>query len=214
MSKEMKISERLYERYEYLAMKYASRIFSYEQLSFEFDDLVQEFRIKIFTSIKAYGRRWSKYRRGEASRPVPLRYYLEGACGNKMRDFMKYITRENHKTSIDEVHYDYGVSDETRIEPEKNIFVVKGVNLLEGMSGKERAIFSLYLRGYQKNFLNKVYFSSKEEKAKRKEVIASGDEPFGVTDIIELQRAYLIRKYGNDLKQNTQVFSTMQWDEE
>ena len=214
MNDKMKMSERLYHRYEYLATKYASRIFSYEQLSFEFEDLVQEFRIKIFTSIKAYGRRWLKYRRGQSSRPVPLRYYLEGACGNKMRDFMKYITRENNKTSIDEVRYDYGVSDDTRIAPEKNIFVVKGVNLLEGLSGKERAIFSLFLRGYQKNFLNKVYFSSKEEKAKRKEVLASGDEPFGPADIIELQRNYLIKKYGNELRQSTQVFSTMHWDED
>ena len=214
MNIKIKMSERLYHRYEYLATKYASRIFSYEQLSFEFEDLVQEFRIKIFTSIKAYGRRWLKYRRGQSSRPVPLRYYLEGACGNKMRDFMKYITRENNKMSIDDVHYDYGVSDETRIVPEKNIFIVKGINLLEGMSGKERVIFSLYLRGYQKNFLNKVYFSSKAEKAKRKEVLASGDEPFGPADIIELQRNYLIKKYGNELRQSTQVFSTMQWDED
>lgn len=210
----MKMSERLYHRYEYLATKYASRIFSYEQLSFEFEDLVQEFRIKIFTSIKAYGRRWLRYKRGQARRPVPLRYYLEGACGNKMRDFMKYITRENYKMSMESVRYDYGVADDTQIIPEKNIFIVKGVNLLEGLKGKERAIFSLYLRGYKSNLLNKVYFSSKEEKAKRKEVISSGDEPFGVTDIINLQKSYLIKKYGNDLLQSTQVYHTLDFQDE
>lgn len=214
MNDKMKMSERLYHRYEYLATKYASRIFSYEQLSFEFEDLVQEFRIKIFTSIKAYGRRWLKYKRGQASRPVPLRYYLEGACGNKMRDFMKYITRENYKMSMESVRYDYGVADETQIIPEKNIFIVKGVNLLEGLKGKERAIFSLYLRGYKSNLLNKVYFSRKEERAKRKEVIASGDEPFGVTDIINLQKSYLIKKYGNDLLQSTQVYHTLDFQDE
>ena len=31
----MKISEKIYNRYEYLAKKYASRIYSFEQLSFE-----------------------------------------------------------------------------------------------------------------------------------------------------------------------------------
>ena len=214
MKPKQKISEQLYYKYEYLANKYASRIFSYEQLSFEYEDLVQEFRIKIFTSIKAYGKRWSKYRKGEASKPVPLKYYLEAACGNKMRDFTKYITRENNKVSIDEISYDYGINDDTHIVPEKNIFIVNGVNLLEGLSGKERAVFSLYLRGHNKYLLNKVYFNNANEKRLRKEVLDSGDEPFGVADIIENQKNYLIRKYGNELLQQNKVFSTYDFDED
>lgn len=214
MKPKQKISEQLYYKYEYLANKYASRIFSYEQLSFEYEDLVQEFQIKIFTSIKAYGKRWSKYRKGEASKPVPLKYYLEAACGNKMRDFTKYITRENNKVSIDEISYDYGINDDTHIVPEKNIFIVNGVNLLEGLSGKERAVFSLYLRGHNKHLLNKVYFNNANEKRLRKEVLDSGDEPFGVADIIENQKNYLIRKYGNELLQQNKVFSTYDFDED
>ena len=88
----MKQSEKLYLKYEYLAKKYANKIFSYEELSFEYEDLLQEFRIKIFTSLKSYGRRYAKFRRGEASKPVPLRFYLEAACSNKARDFIKYIS--------------------------------------------------------------------------------------------------------------------------
>lgn len=214
MKPKQKISEKLYYKYEYLANKYASRIFSYEQISFEYEDLVQEFRIKIFTSIKAYGKRWGKYRRGEASKPVPLKYYLEAACGNKMRDFTKYITRENNKVRIDEISYDYGVNDDTRIVPEKNIFIVHGVDLLEGLSGKERAIFSLYLRGNNKRILNKVYFNNETEKRLRKEVLESGDEPIGVADIIENQKTYLIKKYGNELLQQNKVFSTYDIEEE
>lgn len=214
MKPKQKISEKLYYKYEYLANKYASRIFSYEQISFEYEDLVQEFRIKIFTSIKAYGKRWGKYRRGEASKPVPLKYYLEAACGNKMRDFTKYITRENNKVRIDEISYDYGVNDDTRIIPEKNIFIVHGVDLLEGLSGKERAIFSLYLRGSNKRILNKVYFNNETEKRLRKEVLESGDEPIGVADIIENQKTYLIKKYGNELLQQNKVFSTYDIEEE
>ena len=72
----MKPSEKLYMKYEYLAKKYAARIFAYEELSYEFEDLVQEFRLKIFTSIKAYGRRYARYRRGEDSKPVHIKYYL------------------------------------------------------------------------------------------------------------------------------------------
>ena len=213
MGKNIKISEKLYFRYEYLANRYASKIFSYEELSFEFEDLVQEFKIKIFTSIKSYGRRWAKYRRNEATKPVPIKYYLEAACSNKMRDFMKYISRENYKTRIDDIHYDYGVEDDTNISPEKNKFIVKGVDLLEGLTGKERAVFSLFLRGYNTKILNKVYFNN-DEKKMRKQVIDSGDEPFTVADIIEMQKSYLIQKYGSDLLQQKKVYSSYSLDEE
>lgn len=208
------MSEKLYHRYEYLAKRYASKIFSYEELSFEFEDLVQEFRIKIFTSIKSYGKRWAKYRRNEASKPVPIRYYLEAACSNKARDFMKYISRENYKTRIDDINYDFGVEDDTTISPESNKFVVNGVNLLEGLKGKERAIFSLFLRGYNTTFLRKVYFNNDKEKEARKTILESGDEPFDVADVIELQKSYLIQKYGNELMQQRRVFSTYSFDEE
>lgn len=213
MGKNTKISEKLYMRYEYLANKYASKIFSYEELSFEYEDLLQEFKIKIFTSIKAYGRRWSKYRKNEATKPVPIKYYLEAACSNKMRDFMKYISRENYKTRIDEINYDYGIEDDTTVSPENNKFIVRGIDLLEGLSGKERAVFSLFLRGYNNKILNKVYFNNEEKKI-RKSVIENGDEPFTVTDIIEMQKSYLIKKYGDDLREQRKVFSSYSLDED
>ena len=212
MGKIIKMSEKLYLRYEYLAKRYASKIYNYEQLSYEHEDLVQEFRIKIFTSIKSYGKRWAKYRRNEATKPVPIRFYLEAACSNKMRDFMKYITRENYKTRIDDINYDYG-SDDVNIIPEENKFFVNGVDLLEGLSGKERAVFSLFLRGYNVKILSKVYFSN-EDKKTRKQVIEDGDEPLTVMDVIEIQKSYLIQKYGNELVQQRKVYSSYQIDED
>lgn len=209
----MKVSEKIYLRYEYLAKKYASQIFSYEELGFTMDDLIQEFKIKIFTSIKAYGRRWVKYRKGEASRPIPIRYYLECACGNKKRDFMKYITNENYKVRIDEINYDFGVEDDYAIDVKANKFIVRGIDLLEGLTGKERLVFSLYLRGYNMTFLRKVYFSTKQEKEMRKEIIDNGDEPFGPTDIIEMQKEHLLSKYGNDLRQSQKVYRSFQLDD-
>lgn len=211
--KSKKTSERLYEKYEYLAKKHASKIYSYEELSYEYEDLLQEFKIKIFTSIKAYGRRYLKYRRGEAPKPVPIKYYLEAACSNKARDFMRYIERENHKLRIDAINYDFGVSIDTEIDSSRNRFIVKGVDLLEGLHGKERSVFSLFLRGYKMELLNKVYFNSKDERKARKEVIDSGDKPFGPADIIEMQRERIISKYGNDLLKANQIFTTYKFDE-
>lgn len=205
----MKQSEILYKRYEYLARKYANKIYSYEQLSFEYNDLIQEFRIKIFTSIKAYGKRWSKYRRGEASKPVPLKYYLECACGNKMRDFMKLITRENYKTSIESISFDYGIIMKNNIVVDKAVFIVNDVDLLEGLSGKERVVFALYLQGYNERFLNKVYCSRK----KKKELKALNEEPIIAKDIIEMQRNYIINKYGNELLQAQRIYTSYELDD-
>ena len=212
MSKEVKKSEELYHRYEYLAKKYASKIFSYEQLSFEYEDLVQEFKIKIFTSIKSYGKRWKKYQNNEASKPVPIRYYLEAACSNKMRDFIKYISRENYKVRIDDISYDFGVEDDTNVNTRRNIFIVKGVNLLEGLSGVDKAVFSLLLRGHNKKILTKVY-SSKYGKGKKKQVDENG-RIITLNDVIEKQRKYLIEKYGDDLSAQKIVYSSYNLDEE
>lgn len=184
------VTEKLYHRYEYLAAKYAKRIFAYEELSYEYEDLLQEFRLKIYTSIRAYGRRWGNYRRGSAPRPVPLRYYLEAACGNKTRDFMKYISREGYKVHIDAMEeYDYGTSSEgTEIVPDESKFVINGVDLLEGLKGTERTIFILFLKGYTKRFFAKVsYPNSKEE-------------------LINRQRQYLITRYGEVLRRQPSVY--------
>ena len=210
----MKQSEKLYLKYEYLAKKYANKIFSYEELSFEYEDLLQEFRIKIFTSLKSYGRRYAKFRRGEASKPVPLRFYLEAACSNKARDFIKYINRENHKVSIDDINYDFGTESDSEINPSENKFIINDVNLLEGLTGKERSAFSLYLRGYKITFIRKVYFSNNKEKGLKRGVVESGDEPIDVSDIIEMQKSYLITKYGNELLKQRRVYSSFNLDED
>lgn len=200
----MKPSEKLFSKYEYLAKKYASRIYSYEQLSYEYDDLVQEFKLKIFLSIKAYGRRYYRYRNGLDAKPVGIKYYLEAACSNKMRDFIKYIDRENYKVRIDDIDFDFGVEDSTHIQPEKNSFIVNGVDLLEGLVGKDRAVFSLFLRGYNKATLNKVYYADSVE----------DDEPLKAEDVITMQREYLIKKYGNDLQQANKVYRSYSLDED
>ena len=214
MSKQRKMSEVLFERYEYLAKKYASKIFSYEQLSYEYNDLLQELKIKIFLGIKAYGRAWRKFRNGESVQPMPLKQYLECVCRNKSCDFMKYISRENYKVRIDDINYDFGIESETNVSLSDNKFIINGVDLLEGLVGKERAIFSLYLRGYSKGFLSKVYYNNAQDKAKRKEILKNGDEPLKVTDIIELQKEYLISKYGNELRQAVKIFSSYSIEED
>ena len=119
---------------------------------------------------------------------------------------MKYISRENHKIRIDEINYDFGVEDDTKILPEENKFVIRGIDLLEGLSGKERAVFSLFLRGYNTKILNKVYFNKEEKKNKKQK-----DSPIV---IIEKQKEYLIKKYGDELLRQQRIYSSYNLDED
>lgn len=205
----MKLSEKLYHEYEYLAKKYANKIHSYENLAYEYDDLLQEFRIKIFLSIKAYGKRWSEYRKGNKPKPVPIKYYLECACANKMRDFLRVLTRENTRVSIEDINFDYGIAQNSFVDVENNIYIVNDVNLLEGLNGKERAVFALYLRGYNERLLHKVYCSKKQ----RKELKAIGEDVITAKDVIEMQREKIIKKYGNDLIQILRTYTTYELED-
>ena len=64
------------------------------------------------------------------------------------------------------------------------------------------------------SFLRKVYFNNSNERKAKKEVIDSGDEPFDVADIIEMQCNFLIKKYGSELQQLRRTFATYNFDEE
>lgn len=175
--------EKLFSEYEYLAKKYASKVYEFENLGFEYQDVLQEFRIKIWTAIQAYEKRLEAYEQGVAPKPIPIKFYLESACANKVRDFIKYINEAGYTSSIEDMNFDYGVLDETEINPSVNRFILNGVDLLEGLEGSERAIFSLFLKGYQKKVFGKV--KSNVNAAK----------------VIKQQREKLIKKYGREFNE-------------
>ena len=54
------------------------------------------------------------------------------------------------------------------VDADKNIYIVNDVDLLEGLSGKERMVFALYLQGYNERLLHKVYCSRKKRKELKK----------------------------------------------
>ena len=211
----MEAAEKIYQNYEYLAAQYANKVFEFGQLGYEYQDVLQEFKIKIFTTIRAYLNKIADYNAGKLDKkPVPIKYYLQSACSNKLSDLIKFISRENHKVSLDEISFDCGMMQDTIVEPEANRFVLNGVDLLEGLKGKQRAVFSLYLRGYNKNMLNKIYCSTSAEKRAKKELIEQGEKPLEAMDFIRIQCEYLISNYCNDLLQVQRIYSNFQIDEE
>ncbi len=195
--------ETLYKKYEPLARKYANKVFGYECTAFEYEDILQELKIKIFESIKAYGRRWIKYQEGTATKPVPLQYYLETACANRVRDFARTISIENLHSSIDEMNYDYGTEDNCTVDLSNNEFKVNDIDLLQGLQGVERVAFNLFLRGYTENKIGKVI----------KQVSGDGNCK-KVRTIIDEQRAKLIVEHGEELQKARMVYATYNLDEE
>lgn len=195
----MKPSEKAYKELEYLAVKYANKLYSYEEISLERKDLLQEFRLKIFTSIKAYGRRWLAYRRGEAARPVPLRYYVECACSNKCTDLMRAIKKENHKLRIDQTNYDCGIEDTVQVEPETNHFVVNGVDVLRNLTGMKRMIFSLHIRGRNRRMMAQLLRSPRAAAEGYDQNMLFNDALSLVDKIIADQQAYLLANYKSAL---------------
>ena len=193
----MKASEKAYKELEFLAVKYANKLYSYEELSLERDDLLQEFRLKIFTSIKAYGRRWLAYRRGTAARPVPLRYYVECACSNKCTDLMRAIKKENHKLRIDQTNYDCGIEDTVQVELETNHFVVNGVDVLRNLTGMKRMIFSLHIRG--RRMMAQLLRSPRAAAEGYDQNMLFNDALSLVDKIIADQQAYLLANYKSAL---------------
>src|SRR5579859_2406924 len=98
---------KFYHQYEYLAEQYARKIYRSGKIGLDYDDLVQEFRLKIYLTIIAYSR---YYERKKQSRyqPWPMLLYIQRALHNKSLDFMKQISETpDHAYSVEQDGFDY-----------------------------------------------------------------------------------------------------------
>lgn len=181
-----RVVDKLFEQYQHLAQVYASKVFSYENIGLEREDIVQELSIKIYQSILAYSEKWMRYKSGEEKKPVPLQAYIMTALSNKVLDITKLIDRQGMTTPMSEVDFDYGVEDSTRIDAERNEFILNGVDVLEGLCGKERTMFIMFIRGHKGGTLSKVCPKYKE--------------------VIERHRTMLVEKYGSSLTMQTTIY--------
>lgn len=172
-------SEKTYLRLEHLAAKYARRLYFNDVTAWEYEDLLQEMKLKIYMSIKSYGKRYLKYMRGQAAKPTPIRYYVEMALNNRCMDMMRLFKKDAVKMSIDEANYEIGATCNSVCDPETNTFIINDVDLCEGLTKRERVVWVMYLKGHNITMLLKV-----DKKA---------------IQIVANQKHYLITNYANDL---------------
>jgi hypothetical protein len=154
---------KLYMKYEYMASYYASSIFNFERYGLEKEDVVQEFKIKIYTAIIGYAEKWKIYRQTNKYKPIPIEYYIKTAMVNKKKDFIKLFNMEEvsnaSKISIEQDGFDF--SDYTdissKIHFENNICCINGVDLFLGLRGRKKDVFSMYLQGFNVIEIADVY---------------------------------------------------------
>lgn len=185
----------IYNRYAHYSKYYANQIFNEGKLGMDYDDLLQEFKLKIFTSIKSYLRAWKSYRKGEKKKPVPIKYYIKLALVNKKTDFIRYIDRRKFITSDDNVTFDMGRETNCIYDHlEKKLFI-NDIDLLEGLSNnKERMMFLLYVKGYNLNKIKKMYPNQGAERVIR----------------IHIDR---LRECENDLRENKNLVISRDFEE-
>lgn len=146
--------EILYDRYEYMAAVYANKIFNFERHGYEKDDIIQELRIKIYTSIVAYSEKWLEFKKTGRYKPVPIVFYIKAAMVNKNKDFIKLFNASSvenvEKISVQNDGFDYSTYStlESNIDLNNCVCEINGINLFQSLRGRKKQIFALYLKGF------------------------------------------------------------------
>lgn len=140
------IVNKLYQEHEKLASQYASKVFNLHKISFEREDLVQELKVKIYTSIQTHQQKLEDFEKGEGFKPVPLEFYLKAVLNNKIKDFIGLIEKEVAYSPMEEMTIDWGVRDsELNVSDKK--WVINGIDLTEGLGVREKLVFVRYMKG-------------------------------------------------------------------
>jgi hypothetical protein len=151
----MNTQTQLYLQYEYLADIYANKLFNYHKIGFEKQDVVQELKIKIFTSIESHCIRTYEWKEEGAPKPIPLEFYIKLALNNKIKDFIALIDKEKLFLELDG-SFDFGKRDSS-LNIEEGKWELNGVNLVEGLDRKQKVVFVSYLKGVPMSELKKKF---------------------------------------------------------
>lgn len=154
------LTERYFFKYEHLAKYYADRIWSEGNIGMEKIDVIQELKLKLFTSIKMYAKKWSEYKKTGRCKPVPMEAYLRSALLNKSRDFIKDINKVK-MIPMSQINFDYGREHKEILDAENMEFVIDGFDVLSLFKGQERKMIKFHLKGADKTKIEKIFKNSK-----------------------------------------------------
>lgn len=163
----------LYNKYEHLADEYARKMFNVEEIGFEREDMMQEFRLKLFEVIIAYAKQFGKFLDGERDRPPVIDVYLKLAMSNKKADMIKMMKQNKHNgwstfLSVERDDFDYSIGSDIHSELSKIVnfkiskykgegIEINGIDILDGIEDrKERMAFIMHLKGYKMKEIDSI----------------------------------------------------------
>jgi hypothetical protein len=159
-------NELLFEKHQGLAKVYAKSLFDSHKIGLEVQDLIQEFRIKLFTSIISYKESVRKEVERGVTTHLPIEIYLQTCLKRFKIDYISSITNSGssykQNTTIDyspNYNIDYSVSNENIINVDfENLTVeINGYDIFQGLNTIEKRVYSLYLKGMEINKLHKTF---------------------------------------------------------
>lgn len=162
MAKVNSTIEKIFLNNRHICKHYAKKVFNYERYGYEFQDLVQEFEEKLYTSIITYGEKLIEYKQTGKYKPVPIEFYLKSAMLNKVKDYIKKFNlpcvENTFRISVDE-NFDIGTFStlENEVDYNKDEFIINGVDLTMGLMGNQRRCFCLWLKGFETKKIQKVF---------------------------------------------------------
>lgn len=159
MTQSSSVVMKYYNKYAPLANTYARQVDDAYRIGMDFDDLVQEFRLKIYTSIIAYAKKWQSYKETGRYKPVAMELYIKSALNNKKKDLYREIGNMPFQQSVEDTGFDYSVcnSMHCRIQPTDCIAELNGIDLVVGMTKPEARCFIMYLYGFPVKKLQKIF---------------------------------------------------------
>ena len=152
---------RLLKKYEPLIKYYSTRVWGYEEIGMEKEDVEQDMRLKVWNGLETHWVKFLKFTRTKRQPPVPLDIWVKTLLVNYNRDLIRKLNvRRIECEAIRVEHSNIEISkwygEESILSDVKN-YNINGVDLLENMSGKEKLIFKMYLKGLSKTKISKVF---------------------------------------------------------
>ena len=150
-------AEKLFSIHEKLATNAAMKLKSIRLNGYEYEDILQEMRIKLYMSILAYNN-------GDSTTPIEV--YLKTSMYNYSNDFLRKMQREKEvfceNSLIDSFDYSKHCDENCIINTDKNVYKVGGVDLVHPLKGIQKAAFIMHLKGATIDEVKRVYVGSDE----------------------------------------------------
>lgn len=147
----------IFVKFQKMPYSYARKLFGYEKLGLEYEDIVQELNYRLLKAISAFQKKRELFKISNKSydKPMPVEYYIRTTLNNRINDWVKIISRSG--TPIQSDSFDYGFETDTQVDLANNVFVIDGVDIMSNLRGVKKQVFLHYIKGFTKRELKKKF---------------------------------------------------------